>query len=273
MNTKTQLVSFHGGHSGQFCSHAKDMLEDFILRYIKLGFSKVGISEHAPPVNDKFLFPEEKKAGLNAKTLYKRFEDYFQTIRALQKKYRSKIKIFAGFETETCTGYLEHTKKMIAQFMPDYIVGSVHHIDDKKALNKCGSYESMYEKYFDMQYEMIKALSPFVIGHFDLIRIYDDDYKKRLLSPEIKKKTHRNLKLIKEKNLVLDFNLRPLCKKKTEPYIDKSILTQAKKLNLLLVPGDDSHKKDQAGLYVGWAVKTLEENGFNTKFPEPILLT
>jgi len=43
--TNKNLISLHGGHSGQFCSHAKDDLEDILLRYMDLGFTRVGITE------------------------------------------------------------------------------------------------------------------------------------------------------------------------------------------------------------------------------------
>jgi len=56
-----ELISLHGGHSGQYCNHAENLLEDIIQKYIKLGFKKVGITEHIPPVSDFFLFPDEIK--------------------------------------------------------------------------------------------------------------------------------------------------------------------------------------------------------------------
>ncbi len=138
----TNLISLHGGHSGQYCNHAVDLLEDIILKYIALGFTKVGITEHVPPINDQFLYPDEKKLNLTADDLNKRFENYFNELNALKKKYAFKIKIFAGMETETYAGYVDHIKKLISKFHPDYIVGSVHHIDNicfdysKKAMTR-----------------------------------------------------------------------------------------------------------------------------------------
>ena len=61
----------------------------------------------------------------------------------------------------------------------------------------------MYEKYFDLQYEMIKELKPFVVGHFDLIRIHDKTYEQRLLSPPVHERILRNLFLIKKLGLVM----------------------------------------------------------------------
>ncbi len=277
-----KLISLHGGHSGQYCNHARDLLEEFLKRYIELGFKKVGITEHVPPINDQFLYPDEIAAGLTAIDLYKRFEEYFIQINELKKKYKSKIQIFSGMETETYSGYDAHIKKLILTFQPDYIVGSVHHINDicfdysQKEYNRlsaiCGSYEAMYEIYFDLQYEMIQKLKPFVVGHFDLIRIYDPDYKNRLLHPSIDIRIKRNLKLIKSLNLVMDYNLRPLAKGEKEPYITDSILQTARKMDISVVPGDDSHGVSEAGLNVDKAITTLNKLGFNNNLPDPVIL-
>ena len=80
-------VSIHGGHSGEFCSHATDMLEDIIVAYAEKGFHWVGITEHIPPIEDRFLYPEETKAGFISSTLYHRFERYIVSCRQLQRKY------------------------------------------------------------------------------------------------------------------------------------------------------------------------------------------
>ena len=50
-------VSVHGGHSGQFCGHAKDTLEEIVLAYIDQRYPWVGITEHMPPVSDAFVYP------------------------------------------------------------------------------------------------------------------------------------------------------------------------------------------------------------------------
>ena len=276
-------ISYHGGHSGQYCNHAKDRLEDIILQYIALEFKAVGITEHIPPSEDQFLYPDEKKLGLTCATLFKQFENYIQELKALKNKYADQITIYVGMETETVTGYEAHVNSLIKQFKPDYLVGSVHHIDDicfdysKKTYDalasSLGSYESLYEIYFDLQYDMIKELKPFVVGHFDLIRIYDEDYKQRIKNPIIDQKIDRNLELIKSLNLVMDFNLRPLAKGQKEPYITASILTKVKNLGIRAVPGDDSHGVDEAGRHVDKAIDMLTRYGFDTHWPIPRLLT
>ncbi len=273
---KINLISLHGGHSGQFCNHAKDSLEDIITQYIKLGFKQVGISEHIPPISNEFLFPDEIEQNLTAVDIYNRFKEYFIELKRLKKKYASQIIVFSGMETESFTGYVDHIKTLIAEFSPDYIVGSVHHIKNicfdfskqeyERLAQTCGSIESMYENYFDLQYEMINEFKPLVVGHFDLIRIYDTNYENRLMHPDILSKIKRNLKVIKQLNLILDFNLRPLSRGEKEPYISKPILEMAKEMGLNLIPGDDSHGVHQAGLFVKDAIDILDKYGFDTNW-------
>jgi hypothetical protein len=40
--------SYHGGHSGEFCAHAKSSLEEVVDTAIARGFIHYGLSEHCP---------------------------------------------------------------------------------------------------------------------------------------------------------------------------------------------------------------------------------
>jgi histidinol-phosphatase (PHP family) len=273
-------VSVHGGHSGQFCGHAKDSLEDIIKAYIGQRFVWVGISEHMPALNAAFLYPEEKSAGLTPVNTLTRFADYIRTCRQLQRQYASQIPIFVGAETEAHTGALEFAGQIQVRFQPDYLVGSVHHVDDipfdlnpqeyNRALTAAGGFESLYCRYFDRQYEMLRALVPAVVGHFDLIRIFDPDYPVRLAQSSVRERIARNLRFIREHDLILDFNARALLKGGTEPYVSAPILEQALALGIAVVPGDDSHGIDTVGAGVPQAIQILESMGADTHWRRPV---
>jgi len=276
---KPHLVSVHGGHSGEFCCHAKDTLEEIIKAYIKKGFSWVGITEHMPFSSDELLYPEEKEAGFDVQEAYRRFADYISKCRKLQKKYSSSIKVYVGFETEMFNGFEPSIKKLIQKFEPDYIVGSLHHVKDmgfdysKQQYNETtqavGGLTALYCEYFDQQYEMIKVLKPEVVGHFDLIRIFDPNYHIQLKNTDVQKRIKRNLKLIKKLNLIIDYNLRALYKGASEPYPSKSILLQALDLGIAVVPGDDSHGVETVGLHVQEGIKILQDLDFDIKWATP----
>lgn len=275
-----QPVSVHGGHSGQFCSHAKDTLEAIIRAYIDKGYPWVGITEHMPPVSNAFVYPEEKSAGLNAESLNKRFTDYMTTCRRLQARFVGDIRIYVGFETETCSGSIDFAKSLIGTFSPDYVVGSVHHVSDipfdyskrcyNQAADSCGGLDGLYEAYFDQQYEMIQALKPQVVGHLDIIRIYDPDYRSRLVKPAIWEKLVRNLQLIKQLGLILDFNLRPLSRGQSEPYLSAPILGKASEMGMDVVPGDDSHGVADIGTSIHRAIEMLAAAGVSMTWRKPV---
>jgi len=185
-------------------------------------------------------------------------------------------------EIETYIGYEQFVPELIARFQPDYIVGSVHFVDNigfdyspsfyNRAVKTVGDKDELYCRYFDQQYEMIKLLKPSVVGHFDLIRIFDNDYKTRLLKPRIWKRIERNLKLIKDIDLIMDFNLRSMYKGAEEPYISKSILKTVRELGIAVVPGDDSHGLSTVGNYLKEGIKILQDLGFDTNWKQPRLL-
>ncbi len=278
----SSFISLHGGHSGEFCCHARDRLEDIVQRYIELGFKRVGITEHMPPVSDPFLLPDEIAQGMTALSMFQRFARYMNEANRLKSVYRSQIRLHVGMETETYPGAIPHMEQLVRQFKPDYLVGSVHHVENicfdyspetyEQTVLHCGSHERMYQQYFDLQYDMIQRVQPFVVGHFDLIRIHDPLYEQRLFEPKILEKIERNLALIKALGLVMDFNLRPLTRGEKEPYITRPLLQIVKKMGILVVPGDDSHGRDQAGIQVAKAMGILQELGFSTLWPEPRLL-
>lgn len=275
-------VSVHGGHSGQFCLHATNTLEEIIQQYIAKQFPWVGITEHAPGISLELLYPDQRAAGFTPEFLLHRFSLYMTECRRLQEKYRSQIRIFAAIESETYSGYKEFMPYLIATFQPDYVVGSVHFVDDRGfdyskeqydlTAEAVGGKDQLYCRFFDLQYEMLQFLKPAVVGHFDLIRIFDDEYKKRLLHPEIMTRIKRNLALIKGLDLIMDFNLRSLLKGADEPYISRVILEMARDMDIAVVPGDDSHGVGNVGANMAKGIEILEELGFNTTWPLPRLL-
>ncbi len=276
----TELVSIHGGHSGQFCLHAQDSLEEIVCAYIAQGFSWVGITEHAPPETDELMYDDQQKAGNTAEGLYDLFAAYMDECLRLQKKYSDKITLFAALESESCGNYQNYIPQLVKEFQPQYVVGSVHHVEEinfdyspafyQRAVEKIGGLTRLYAAYFDLQYEMIETLQPAVIGHFDLIRIFDLNYQQQWKKTEIWQRIIRNLELIEKLGAILDYNQRALLKGAPEPYPSKPILTLAKEMNIAVVPGDDSHSIASAGCFIKEAGDTLGKLGFPVQWKKPI---
>ena len=277
--TRPEKVSIHGGHSGQFCNHASDTLEAIIPAYIAQGFAWVGITEHVPAPTDDLLYEDQREQGLTPEFLLEDFGAYMNECRRLQRLYRSQIMIFAAMEIETYSGYAPFVDFLATRFNPDYIVGSVHFVNDLnfdyseemywQTAESVGGVDEMYLEYFDLQFEMLTRIRPAVVGHFDLVRLFDPDYSRRLEDPRIRLKIRRNLELIKELGLIMDFNLRAMAKGAVEPYIAPVILKQAKELGIPVVPGDDSHGVASVGNFLDQGMQILVDYGFDTRWRQP----
>ena len=275
-----QKVSVHGGHSGQYCHHAKNSLEEVVQAYIAAGYSWAGITEHMPPLNDSMRYPDEAESNISTEHLQHQFLRYFAEVRNLQKKYADRIRLFAAFETETYHGSASYVHKLVKATKPDYIVGSVHHVGSigidvnrelyEEAKHKAGSTEHLYNQYFDLQYAMLQDLKPAVVGHFDLIRIFDDDYLDTLELPAVWSRIERNLGYIAEQGFILDFNLRGF-DKAIEQYPSVAVLKLALQLGIAVVPGDDSHGISSVGRNYERGIDVLRSLGHNCQWPEPML--
>ncbi|MGO9605136.1 MAG: histidinol-phosphatase [Candidatus Binataceae bacterium] len=274
-----QRVSAHGGHSGSFCDHARDSLQEIVERYFTLGYSWVGITEHMPPPADHLVPPEERKAGLDSEALWQRFGRYMEECRALQERYRSALALLVGVEAEFCTGYERLLQRIIDVFRPDYLVGSLHHVDDllidaspelfARAVGEAGGMEALYCRYFDQQYDLLYQFRPAVVGHFDLVRLFDTEYRIHLALPSVHRRIRRNLETIQKFDLLLDLNLRAFSKGQNEPYPCKPILIEALQLGIALVPGDDSHGVDSVGMHWDQCLKIVEELGVSAEWRVP----
>ncbi len=272
-------VSVHGGHSGQFCTHAKDTLEEVVQAYMEKDFAWVGLTDHMPPSDDAYLYPEERDRGLTAAAMAERFDRYMTEARRLQAFYADRMEILVGFETEDTPGSLELARRLMAEYKPDYIVGGVHHIDTipfdynpeayQRASDACGGLEGLYCAYFDRQLQQIEALRPQVVAHFDLIRIFDNTYRRQMMRAEVQKRIRRNLEAVRDLNLILDFNVAALKKGAFEPYVCQPILVQARYLGIAVVPGDDSHGVAQVGLHLDQGIDMLQRMGFDTNWRKP----
>lgn len=160
----------------------------------------------------------------------------------------------------------------------DYFIGSVHHVHEipidydaafyVKARDVAGGTdERLFEDYFDSQYEMLKALKPKVVGHFDLIRLLSDEPNRDLRQMKgVWEKAVRNLKLIVEHGGLMEINSSALRKGLKEPYPTRSVCEEYLKMGGKLTLSDDSHGIAHVGTNFVGAFEYLESLGVKELF-------
>ena len=147
----------------------KNTLEENVKEAIKLGFTSLGFSSHTQPPFSNYSMSHSMR------------DEYIKEIYNLKKKYEDKIEIYAGIEKDLFTDDM---------FGYDYIIGSVHFshpvyecvIDGGKEKmiknvteNFDGDYLKYAKHYFDLTTYLPLKTKCDIIGHFDIVSIYNDD--------------------------------------------------------------------------------------------------
>lgn len=124
----------------------------------------------------------------------------------------------------------EVIEELLSKYPFDLFIGSVHHVHaipidyDRKLYVEAreksgGTDEKLFEDYFDLQYEMLKALKPPIVGHFDLIRLLSDDPNVNCRQwVGVWEKALKNLRCIAEYGGVVELNTAALRKGMREVY-------------------------------------------------------
>ncbi|GAB7332878.1 hypothetical protein MBLNU13_g04596t1 [Cladosporium sp. NU13] len=262
----------HHSHSGQFCGHAANTLEEVVQRAIARGMTTFCMTEHMPRELADF-YPEEIDSH-NEESLSKLFDDFYVEARRLQKAYADQIQLFVGFEGEWIRpGSLKLINDVLEKHRVDMFVGSVHHVYtvpidfDLPLYHKArdmgdGTDERIFADYFDSQYEMLQALKPPVVAHFDLIRLKSDDPERSFKTwPQIWEKIERNLQFIASYGGVVELNSSSLRKGMSEPYPQVEICKHFLSLNGRFTLSDDSHGVEQVGLNFHRVLEAIKKAG------------
>ncbi len=232
------------------CNHAKGSMKSYIERAIELGIDIYGFSEHAPMDFDK-----------QYRLRFDEMEDYENDVKYLQKEYQDKIKILLGYEVDYLKGFID---QRVINAKVDYLIGSVHFLGtwgfDNPEFNK--EYEKrniddVWQEYFCNIEAMAKTGYFDIVGHFDLIKVFNFLPKK-----DIRSIATPALKAIKKANMVLELNSAGLRKPCKEVYPSQLLLEVAYELNIPITFSSDAHAIGQVGFNYDKVIQLAKKIGY-----------
>jgi histidinol-phosphatase (PHP family) len=262
--------SYHGGHSGQFCRHAKGGLEAVVLRAIEAGFTHYGLSEHSPRYRREDLLAGEE--DLTPADLATTFEAYVAEARKLRARVAGQIDLLVGFETERLPpdNWVGRMSELRARFEPDYIVGSVHDVDGlvidytpdatREVADAKGGMESLRLQYFDAVKDLVSTLKPEVVGHIDLIRKFDGHNPS--FSAQVYRRIDEALEAVKSVGGVLEVNCATHRRGLGPVYPLPPILERARSMGIGVTLGDDGHGAHDVGVGLDASMRAIAAAGY-----------
>jgi len=226
-------------------------MESYIKRAIALGIDIYGFSEHAP-----MDFDEHYRLNFDEMQLY------VNDVKMLQEKYKNDIKILLGYEVDYLKGHMD---KRVISAEVDYMIGSIHFLGewgfDNPEFNreyKNKNIDDIWQEYFDNIESMAKTSYFDIVGHLDLIKIFNYMPKK-----DIRLIAAKALKAIKKSNMVLELNSAGLRKPCKEIYPSPLLLELAYELDIPITFSSDAHAIGQVGYKYSEAVKLAQNIGYS----------
>lgn len=219
----------HGEEEVKPCQNMK-RLQDFVAAAEIKGLSGIGFSDHEIYL-DQFNFENLEKI-----------------------KREAKIDIFIGIEFDYAPGRDREIKEILEKYPFDYSIGSVHDLGDwsfdyakYKAKWEDFDYEGLvkiYQEYYKLLNQAVNTGLFEIIGHLDLIKVFDYVIKDRVL---VLKMVEPVLDSIKKQGAKLEINTNGLNKPVKELYPALDILKLASYKELDIVFSSDAHRPERVG--------------------------
>ena len=253
-----------------FSSDSMYPMEDCIKDAISLGIEEICFTDHVDyGIKDDWDDLRNNKA--TKKYFNVDYDKYFSDLETLREKYKNQITIKNGLEFGIQKYNIEKYNKLFEKYPLDFIILSVHQIDDKEFWNH--SYQDgktekeYYEDYFNEIYYLVQNYSNYcVLGHLDMMKRYDekDGYNPFVENKEIITKI---LKRVIADGKGIELNTSSIKYKLDDLMPSRDILKLYLELGgEVLTIGSDSHcKRDLKNSHIEELKQELREIGF-TKF-------
>ena len=255
-------------HTHTLYCDGNNKAEDYIKKAIKLGFVSLGFSGHS-------YIPGKLGEGWCMSkdgTI-----EYIKELKELKEKYKDKIEIYIGLETDYYSGYKKNIKDELSL---DYTLGSVHLIKNEttgkyysidsspemteEGIKAFGGVENYIKKYYETLLKMIREQEPDIIGHIDLVKKFNsgnkffnenEEWYIRLISETLDK--------IKESNSIIEINTGAMSRGWTDfPYPSKFILKLILEKDIPITLNSDVHSVENTDYYFDESMAIIKETGF-----------
>lgn len=250
----------------EFSDDSDHKIEDVIKDAINLGIDELCFTDHID-YGIKLEFNDPNSRVINGKKITNvDYPTFFKVFDELSHKYKEQIVLRKGFEFGMQTHTIESFQKLYDKYDLDFIILSIHQVDNKEFWTY-EFQEGKTQEEYNLEYyqEFLKVIQVYkdysVIGHLDMIRRYDKvgKYPFEKIKPiliEILKQVIKDGKGIEVNTSSYRYNLDDLM-----PSTDILKLYQDLGGQIITI-GSDSHKKEHLGAHIEDVMKILKDLGF-----------
>lgn len=247
------LADYHTHN--RLCKHADGTLEEYVQHAVSLGLTEIGLSDHTPMPDNWDLEVRMTETQF--------WSDYAPEVQRLQEAYRGRISVKFGLEGDFMPGTEAWVKAFNAKSPFDYVIGSVHYLDDwgfDNPLFVAKYDEKDVNDIYGLYYERIRQSAESglfdIIGHCDLVKKFGHRPTKAM--EEVLRETFT---VVKASGMAVEINTSGLRKPVKEMYPSETILAILSEYGIPLTLGSDAHTPADVGRDFGLAAALVEKYG------------
>lgn len=210
------------------CYHATGTEWQYVERAWQNGIETLGFADHAPmPFPDGYQSTCRMKPSL--------FPDYIETLLALRERYRGRVEILIGLETEYYPAVFPAFLELIRPYPVDYLILGQHFLGNEKGMPYVGEATDAEGRLADYVDQVILGMQTGVfsyLAHPDVLHFTG--------TPEAYRKHMTRLCLAaKEMGLPLEYNLLGMREKRHYPT--PAFWQIAAEIGNTVILGTDAH--------------------------------
>jgi len=237
-------------HMHTFLSDGKDSHEEMVLGAIFRGLTEIGFSDHISLKPVGWAMP------------MKDIPLMVSSIKAVQDDENLPISIKFGVEVDYFPGMEKEIAATIDSLNVDYVIGSVHFIDDWNFDTDIVPYDQIdinkfYKQYFKLVQQSAQSGLFDIIGHCDLAKKFG--YYPTYPLDELYEKTAQ---VFKKTNVVVELNTSGKIKPCSEFYPSVPFLQRLAYHKVPITLGSDAHVEQNVGQFFPEAISELKALGF-----------
>lgn len=234
----------------KLCNHAEGEEIEYIEKAIECGTEVFGFADHAPMDYDQ-----------NYRMQFEDMDHYEAKVICLKDKYSRQTNIKLGYEVDYLPGYID---ERVLSRKVDYLIGSVHFLNGWGFDNPefIGGYQNvdldeLWSNYFNTIAQMAKSQLFDIVGHIDLLKIFNFLPKKNIIDLAM-----YALSEIKKSGMAIEINAAGLRKDVKEQYPSVKILKEILNQNIPITFGSDAHSPKQVGFKRDELYQMVSDIGF-----------
>jgi histidinol-phosphatase (PHP family) len=250
------LVDYHTHHYR--CGHAAGTMEAYVEQAITVGLNEIGLSDHSPI----YHLGDTPHALPRIAMSQHELPNYVREMADIRDRYADKITVRLGVESDYVLGWDAHFRNLWRQYPLDYVIGSVHWVDNwlifNRTLPEGRTVDEMYATYLHTTQAAARSGVYDIIGHLDCLKTAG--YQPTTAIAPLFEETVR---VLGECDVAIELNTSGWRKQCNDCFPNAEILARCRHYGVPVTLSSDAHEPHYVAADFDRAVTLLREIGYN----------